>query len=183
MRKLRTLVVALALALAAVVPAGAADPALDALFEKLQAARSPAEAQPFEAQIWHSWMVGGGPAATSLMQLGVGAMSQGNLPAALGIFDAIVKQNPDFAEGWNKRATLFYLLGQFDASMADIDRTLELEPRHFGALSGLGLIRAQQDRVDEAIAAYEKALQVHPQMEAVKKNVEALRKKRRDGAI
>lgn len=171
------------MALAAVFPANAADPALDALFEKLQAARSPAEAQPLEAQIWQSWMLAGGPAATSLMQLGVGAMSQGNLPAALGIFDAIVKQNPDFAEGWNKRATVLFMLGALDASAEDVDKVLKLEPRHFGALSGLGLIRAQQDRVEEAITAFEKALRVHPQMEAVKKNIEALRKKRRDGAI
>jgi tetratricopeptide (TPR) repeat protein len=183
MRKLRSLLLAATLALAAILPAGAADPALDALFEKLQTARSPAEAQPLEAQIWHSWMLGGGPAATSLMQLGVGAMSQGNLPAALGIFDAIVKQNPDFAEGWNKRATVLFMLGALDASAEDVEKVLKLEPRHFGALSGLGLIRAQQDRVEEAITAYEKALQVHPQMEVVKKNVEALRKKRRDGAI
>lgn len=183
MRSVRSLLLAACLVLAGATQTRASDPALDGLFAKLQAARSPAEAQPLEAQIWQSWLLGGGPGATSLMQLGVGAMAQGNLPAALGIFDAIVKQNPDFPEGWNKRATVLFMMGALDAAAEDVEKVLKLEPRHFGALSGLGLIRAQQDRVDDAIAAYEKALAVHPQMEQVKKNVEALRRKRRDGAI
>lgn len=183
MRALRSFLLAAGLALAAAMPGQAADPGLDALFAKLQAARSPAEAQPFEAQIWQAWMLSGGPGATSLMQLGVGAMAQGNLPAALGVFDAIVKQNPGFAEGWNKRATVLFMMGALDAAADDVAKVLDLEPRHFGALSGLGLIRAQQDRVDDAIAAFERALAVHPQMEQVKTNVAALRRKRRDGAI
>lgn len=183
MRPVGSLVLAAGLALAAMMPGRAADPVLDGLFAKLQAARSPAEAQPLETQIWQTWMLGGGPGATSLMQLGVGALAQGNLPAALGLFDAIVTQNPGFAEGWNKRATVLYMMGALDAAAEDVEKVLRLEPRHFGALSGLGLIRVQQDRVDDAIAAFEKALAVHPQMEQVKKNVEALRRKRRDGAI
>lgn len=172
----------LALLLAA-TPGRAADPALDPLFEKLRTTRSAGEAQSLEAMIWQSWLQGGGPAANSLMQLGVGAMSTGNLPAALGVFDAIVKQSPDYAEGWNKRATVLFMMGALDASAEDVAKVLALEPRHFGALAGLGLIRAQQDRIDEAIAAFEKALEVHPNLETVKRNLEALRKKRRDGAI
>lgn len=183
MRRLRILTIAFALVIAIIAPGRSADSALDPLFERLKTTRNAAEAQTIEGLIWQSWLQGGGPAANSLMQLGVGAMASGNLPAALGVFDAIVKQTPDYAEGWNKRATVLFMMGALDASAEDVEKVLKLEPRHFGALSGLGLIRAQQDRTEEAIAAFEKALAVHPNLENVRRNVEALRKKRRDGAI
>ena len=187
MRALATLVLApLALALCLCVaapPARAADPALDPLFGRLAAARGAAEAQGIEAEIWQSWMMAGGSAATSLMRIGIGALNGGDLPAALGVFDAIVKQNPGFAEGWNKRATVLYLMGALEASAGDCERVLQLEPRHFGALSGLGLIRMRQERVEDAITAFEKALAVHPNLDGAKTNLDALRRKRRDGAI
>ncbi|MBM3523411.1 MAG: tetratricopeptide repeat protein [Alphaproteobacteria bacterium] len=178
------LVLVLILSILIGIPEGrAADPKLDPLFDRLLKTSDAAEARRVEAEIWQGWLLGGGAAATSLMELGVGAMSAGNLPAALGIFDAIVKQNPDYAEGWNKRATVLFMMGALDKSAEDVDKVLKLEPRHFGALAGLGLIRAQQDRVDEAIVAFEKALAVHPHLDQVKRNIEALKKKRRDGAI
>ena len=183
MRAPAILAAALCLAAATVQPAWAADPALDRMFERLAAARGATEAQAIEGEIWEAWMLGGGPAATSLMRIGIGALASGNLPAALGVFDAIVKQHPDFAEGWNKRATVLFLMGALDAAVADCERVLGLEPRHFGALSGLGLIRMRQDRVDEAIAAFEKALALHPHLEGAKANLDTLRRRRRDGAI
>ena len=174
---------ALGFAVGAVSPAQAGDGALVRLFDRLAAASGPAEAAAIEAGIWEVWTLGGGAGATSLMQVGLAALAGGNLPAALGIFDAIVAQNPDFAEGWNKRATVLYMMGAFDRSAEDCERVLRLEPRHFGALSGLGLIRMRQDRVDEAIDAFEKALTVHPHLEAARRHRDALRRKRRDGAI
>ena len=184
MRLLRPVLLALLVALA--VAAGTAraqgGPA-DTLFERLAAASDPAQARRIEAEIWAGWMGQGGPAAASLMQLGTAAMASGNLPAALGLFDAITKQAPGYAEGWNKRATVFYMLGALDPSAEDCARVLALEPRHFGALSGLGMIRARQDRVDEAVAAFEKALAIHPHLEGARQALEELRRKQRDGAI
>jgi tetratricopeptide (TPR) repeat protein len=158
------------------------DPRLPQLFEQLRQA-SPAEARMIEASIWQIWIEAGDPAADALMQLGLQAMHAGNLTGALELFDAVTLQRPDFAEGWNKRATVLYLLGAFEKSAEDVAKVLALEPRHFGALSGLGLINAQLNRTDEAIKAFEQALAVHPQMPNVKANVEALKKKRGDGAI
>ena len=187
MRAPASLAILVALALGAAIcaasPARAGDAGLARLFDRLATASSPAEAAAIEAGIWEAWTLGGGAAATSLMQVGIAALAGGNLPAALGVFDAIVAQNPDFPEGWNKRATVLYLMGALDRSAEDCARVLRLEPRHFGALSGLGLIRMRQDRVDEAIDAFEKALAVHPHLEAARRHLDALRRKRRDGAI
>ncbi|MBL8699198.1 MAG: tetratricopeptide repeat protein [Alphaproteobacteria bacterium] len=183
MRALRLVLVLASVLLLGAAEVHGADAKLDPLFERLQAARDSAEAKQVEALIWQGWLQGGGSAATSLMELGVGAMAAGNLPAALGIFDAIVKQSPDYAEGWNKRATVLFLMGALDKSAEDVDQVLKLEPRHFGALAGLGMIRAQQDRTEEAIAAFERALAVHPNLDQVRRNLDILKKKRRDGAI
>ena len=95
----------------------------------------------------------------------------------------IVEIAPDFAEGWNKRATLFYLLGQFDASMTDIDHTLELEPRHFGALSGLGLIQMILEHDEQAVDAFERALSIHPQMTGPRANIEVLKERIKSKSI
>jgi tetratricopeptide (TPR) repeat protein len=155
----------------------AADPKLDSLFERLLRAGNPAEATTIEQRIWQGWIEGGDSAAVSLMMLGINAMQQNNLPAALTIFDAIVTQHPDYAEGWNKRATVLFMMGALERSASDVAKVLALEPRHFGALSGLGLIRTQQERWGEALEAFEKALKVHPHLENVKKNIEFLKTK------
>jgi len=180
---LRPILLALLVALAAATAARAAGAPPDALFERLAAARDAAQAQRVEGEIWAAWIEQAGPAAGSLMQLGAAAMAAGNLPAALGLFDAITRQHPSYAEGWNKRATVFYLLGALDESAEDCGRVLALEPRHFGALSGLGMIRARQDRVDEAVAAFERALAIHPHLEGARQKLGELRRKQRDGAI
>jgi tetratricopeptide (TPR) repeat protein len=160
------------------------DPRLDELFTKLQAtAISASEAQAIEAQIWQIWTQAGDGATDTLMQLGMTALQAGDLAGALGLFDAVTARDPDFAEGWNKRATVFYMMGALDKSADDVARVLALEPRHFGALSGLGLINAQRDREGAAIAAFEQALKVNPHLPGVKANIEELRKKREKGAI
>lgn len=91
-------------------------------------------------------------------------MQAGDYQGALATFDDLVERNPEFAEAWNKRATVHYLLGNDEASVADIVETLELEPRHFGALSGLALIYERNDQPVAAASALRRALAVHPQM-------------------
>jgi len=95
----------------------------------------------------------------------------------LARFSRLIERDPTFAEAWNRRATLYYLMGNFDASVRDIQETLAREPRHFGALSGLGLINSALERWDSAVKAYEEALRVNPFLPGAKKNVEDLRKK------
>lgn len=174
---------ALALGVAAAASADQRDPRLDPLFERLKAAESPAESLATEAQIWQIWMEAGDSATDSLMQLGLHAMQTGNLPGAFALFDAVTAQRPEFAEGWNKRATVLYMLGAHDKSAEDVARVLALEPRHFGALSGLGLIELARDRPDDALDAFERALAIHPTMPAIKSQAAQLKKRKRDKAI
>ena len=131
MRRLAAILVLLVLWLPGPAPAQG-DPRLDKLFERLKAARDAEEAQPIEVDIWRGWIAAGGPAAESLVFLGIVSMQRGDLVGALGLFDAVTVQNPDYAEGWNKRATVLFLMGALDASAADCAKVLALEPRHFG---------------------------------------------------
>ena len=137
----------------------------DELFAKLRVSAGGPEAQILELSIWKIWAEAGDPATDTLMQLGMGAMQGGDLPGALSLFDAVTARAPEFAEGWNKRATVFYMMGAMEKSAEDVARVLALEPRHFGALSGLGLINTQLSREDAAIAAFEQALKVNPHMQ------------------
>src|SRR5688572_18034849 len=131
------------------------DARLDPLFARLQSTPSDQEAQAIEQRIWLIWSEAGEPDLAALMHDGVVAMAQGRLGAALERFDRMVEQAPDFAEGWNKRATVHFLMGNYQASVGDIQRTLELEPRHFGALSGLGLIYDAIERPAAALRSFE----------------------------
>ena len=153
------------------------DPRLPELFAGLAAARGAAQAERIESRIWSIWLTppDGREIAVALKR-GLTAMASGQPRDALRAFDTVVALAPGFAEGWNKRATLRYALGDLDGSAADIDRTLKLEPRHFGALSGLGLVRLAQDRPAEALAAFEAALAIHPRMSGAQ-NIDALRDK------
>ncbi len=185
MRLIQIAQVAAAWLLVFTVPALAAqdDPRLNDLFEKLKATSSPAEAKIIELSIWQIWTESGDPATDSLMQLGLTAMQARDLGGALSLFDAVTARSPDFAEGWNKRATVFYMMGANERSAEDVARVLALEPRHFGALSGLGLIDMQMNREDAAIAAFEQALRLNPNMPEVKAHLDELKKKRSKGAI
>ncbi|MDF3073390.1 MAG: hypothetical protein K0S54_1057 [Alphaproteobacteria bacterium] len=174
------LVVAAALLFAA--PAGATqdDPQLQPLFARLQATADPGEGEALQAAIWTAWTATENKEAARMMAIGIIAMGQDRLDDALSTFDALVEAAPDFAEAWNKRATVHYLMGNLDESVADIERTLALEPRHFGALSGLGLIYQEVEKWDAALRAYEAALKVNPHLPTVRVTVEALRKKSKD---
>ena len=134
---------------------------LDTLFARLKATKDEAEGEAIVAEIWQLWLQSGNAEIDEAMQRAVLAM--GRVPAlALPILDDIVARAPQWAEGWNKRATVLYLLGEHDRSLADIDRVLALEPRHFGALAGIGLIRMDKGESRQALAAFRRALAVNP---------------------
>ena len=161
----------------AVASAGQEDPRLGGLFDRLKVANSVAEAEPIEAEIWHLWSQSDVEEVNLLMGLGVTAMSRRDYRTALSLFDQMVGIAPSFSEGWNKRATIHYLMGDFEHSLADVDRTLALEPRHFGALSGLGMINAAEDKGEAAIEAWQKALEVNPNMSSAQKSIEEMKAK------
>jgi tetratricopeptide (TPR) repeat protein len=152
------------------------DPRLDGLFERLQEARSRADAQAVEQQIWRLWLESNDAAIDRLMLQGIAAMHAQRYGAALLAFDRMVEQAPGFAEGWNKRATVHYLMGDWQASVVDIQRTLQLEPRHFGALFGLGLIYDALEQPEAALRSYEATLELNPHSESTRLRIQELQR-------
>src|SRR5690606_41423855 len=122
------------------------DPRLPDFFERLLAAPSPSAAVPIEREIWRIWYEHDDAETFRLLIEGDQAMKKGDFDTALTDFNAVIERDPDFAEGWNRRATLRYMMGDYEGSMADIDETLIREPRHFGALAGLGLVNMELGR-------------------------------------
>ena len=147
---------------------------LDRLFGQLHKAENEQSGKTVEQAIWQLWMQSGSPTADALLQQATRAMSANSHPAALRILDTIVEIKPDFAEAWNKRATVHYLERNFEKSLADIDKVLDLEPRHFGALSGLGMIRREQGDDKGALKAFRRALVIHPHQPNAKRAVKEL---------
>ncbi len=152
------------------------DPRLDQLFARLQDVTLPADIVATENQIWTIWHEAPNEAVQTLLDAGIKDMHGGNPDGAMKAFDQVIAMAPNFAEGWNKRATLHYYMGNFERSLQDIAKTLELEPRHFGALSGRGLVYAGLDDLEKALIAFEEALAVHPKMVGPRINAEAIRK-------
>lgn len=151
------------LSLAAPASADQNDPRLGPLFERLPAAQG-AAARMIEMQIWSIWMESPDRIAQLLLEEGAVHMQNRAYAQARKAFDAAIARAPELAEAWNKRATLRYLEGDFDGSVQDIQRTLLLEPRHFGALAGLGMINLRLDRQEAALQAFEAALAVNPHL-------------------
>ena len=168
---------------AAPVAADQTDKRLDELFTQLKAAPAYAQALPVEATVWDIWTESDDPAARILMGEGIGAMARRDYRMALEKFDQIVKIAPDFAEGWNKRATVNYLIGLYPASLSDIEKTLALEPRHFGALAGRGLVLIELQEEALALDSFEAALAIHPTLPGAASNTKILRKRLKDRAI
>ncbi len=169
MRQLITLLRALLLLplLAAPLPAMAAGPyvdtaQLDELFAQLRVAHSAGDANEIVQQIWGVWFDPSDPELASRMKAVQVATTTGNLDAAIAVLDTVVTDFPDYAEGWNQRATLYFMQGKLDASLADIAKVLALEPRHFGALSGRVQIYLQQGKRDLALADMRAALAIDP---------------------
>ena len=158
------------------VHADQSDPRLDELFKQLQTAPDQTTGEAITDQIWAIWREYPADAEVGeLMTAGVQAMRTGRLRHAERIFDAIVLRAPDFAEGWNKRATVLYFLRQYEKSVEDVRQTLLLEPRHFGAAAGLGLIFLSLNYPESAIEAFEKALEINPHLSGPKLQIKRLR--------
>jgi tetratricopeptide (TPR) repeat protein len=154
--------------------------ALDRLFASLHRASDERAAKGMEEKIWELWSRFDSPTAEVLLGQAVVAMNASENTASLEILDRIVASYPTYAEAWNKRATLHFALGNYDASLRDIDKVLDLEPRHFGALAGRGMIYQRQENWTAALNAYREALSMNPSMTGVKNAVQELSKRERD---
>ena len=164
-RWLRSVILLLALA-AGPVAADQSDPGLDRLFDELKRTGNTAEADRLTAEIWQRWVAHGSDRrAGELMRLGMNLMNSGLLAQAEQVFSALIDERPDFAEAWNKRATIRFLQGDDAGSRRDIARVIDLEPRHFGALSGLGMINMRAGDLQAALRAFEAALRVNPHLD------------------
>ena len=157
------------------VSGGQNDSRLDPLFIALKATADADEADQLEAGIWALWGLSGDDEIDQMMTIGINAMGDGDGETALTAFNEIISRAPDYAEGWNKRATLFYLAGEQELAISDIKKTLALEPRHFGAYSGLGLVYMGLGEERKALDAFEKALEIHPHMDGAESYIRELR--------
>ena len=148
---------------------------LEKLFERLAAARTPEEAKGVADLIQRRWARSGSATADLLMTRAQTAMKSKQLDLAIELLDRVVSLEPDWAEAWNQRANALFLAGDPIRSMLDIGETLKREPRHYGAMMGLGTILRQQGDDKRAMVAYRQALAVYPQLEAVKSAVDSLK--------
>ena len=150
---------------------------LDFLFGALKAAPDEVSAKHVEARIWAIWLQTPSDTVALLMTRAKAAMDAQNPDVALKLLDAVVRQRPDYVEGWNRRATLYYLRNDYAHSLADIEQVLAREPRHFGALAGLGMIMQDLGDDKRALDAFRKALAVNPHLEKVPELVKTLTEK------
>lgn len=166
----------LAVILLAAAPARAQQ-VIDSLFEKLYETQNPIEARQLERKIWEAWAQSGSDTIDALMKGGMTVMETGDHGRAEQIFSQMIELKPDFAEAYNKRATVRFLAMDYAGSVADIERTLKLEPRHFGALSGLGTIMERLDNLEEALKAYRRALAANPHLADAPEKLKELRRR------
>lgn len=160
-------------------PAPPAKPVtIEDLFQRLAKAKTSAEGRGIAARIERIWSRTASDTANLLMSRATRVMQGENrdLALALELLDRIIELNPEWAEAWNRRATAFFLLGDMQRAMLDVRHAISLEPRHFGAYAGLGHILAQLGENKQALAAYKRALELHPQLEAIKTAAEKLAK-------
>ena len=128
-----------------------------------------------ERALWEVWSRSGTEEVDDLLRAGIVEMQHGQLEASLDTFSEVIRRRPDFAEGWNKRATVYYLVGEYRKSAADCDEVLNLNPTHFGALSGYGMIWLRLDEPARALERFEQALAVNPNLDSVRETIEGLR--------
>jgi tetratricopeptide (TPR) repeat protein len=148
--------------------------ALDTLFKRLAAASDPEEASGIAAAIEHVWMHSDSDTADLLMARAMAAQLAGHLPLALALYDRIVSLEPGWAEAWNRRATTRFLGDDLGGAVADLERALKLEPRHFSALVAMGFILEKEGFDRRALDAFRKALALNPQQPEIKSIVEKL---------
>ncbi|TWS97570.1 tetratricopeptide repeat protein [Reyranella sp. CPCC 100927] len=176
MRRL-ALVLSLAASLTAPAMATQKDPALEGLFDRLKTVTDPLQAKLLIQAIWETWTASGDSSLDALMARGLGQMQGRDLDGAVATFTMLIEKAPDFAEAWNKRATAHWMRGDHEASVADIQRTVALEPRHFGAWSGLGMIFEEREQYEQAARAFEECLKHNPHAEGLRAHIEDLKRK------
>jgi len=154
---------------------GGSSTMLDTLFSKLQTATDPVAIQSLEAAIWEQWIVVPDGPQRELMMRGIAEMQQRQLKQSVETFSKLIEIAPDLSEAWNKRATAHWLLGNFPASLSDICETVKREPRHFGAYSGLGMIRAEMGEYPRAVAAFELARKYNPHIIGIEGEIDRLK--------
>jgi tetratricopeptide (TPR) repeat protein len=175
-----------AMTIAAFVPAFADqnDPQLDDLFNALQASPSKTQAANLVLEIWTRWdNHPDDPLANRQMTKGIKLMNSGHLDAAEAVFSRIINNHPNFAEAWNKRATVRFFLGNDNGSAGDILQVIKLEPRHFGALSGLGMIRVRVGDLQGALKAYQAAQRINPYLPQIETIIDQLSQKLKGRAL
>ena len=139
-----------------------------------------------ERAVWQVWSRADDPEVDALFQRGVEQMNQGTAEGAIDTFTAIIRKKPDFAEGWNKRATIYFLIGEYEKSLADCAEVVKRNPNHFGVLSGYGQIYVQLDQPERALDYFQRALKVNPNLHQVEIAVEQLKRliiEKRKGTI
>jgi tetratricopeptide (TPR) repeat protein len=147
---------------------------LNSLFNQLASAKSETEVQRIQAKIWNVWMDSGELEVNAWMEEGNKAISDGDYNKAIAIFSKVTERKPDYVEGWNKRATAYYMKGDYNTSLADIFRTLSIEKRHFGALSGLASIYLANKDYKEALKVLEYMLMICPNQPGLQEQVHEL---------
>jgi tetratricopeptide (TPR) repeat protein len=139
-----------------------------------------------ESSLWQLWSHSGDPEIDVLFQLGLEQMSRGDAQAAIRTFTTIIQKKPDFAEGWNKRATIYFLVGEYDKSLKDCDEVIKRNPQHFGVLAGYGQIYLALDKPELALEYFQRALKVNPNLRSVAAAVNQLERviiEKRKGTI
>jgi tetratricopeptide (TPR) repeat protein len=150
---------------------------LDFLFGALKAAPDEVSAKHVEARIWAMWLQTPSDTAALLMSRAKAAVDAKQMDIALKLLDATIKLRPDYVEAWNRRATVYYLKNDYGRSLADIQQVLTREPRHFGALAGLGMIMQDVGDDRRALDAFRKALEINPHLEKLPDLVKTLSEK------
>lgn len=160
-------------------PAGAASADqnagnLDKLFQELAKAEHAMTAQQLEREIWRAWLDTDDEAVEEELKAGMRDMSGSQFEESIEHFTRVTEMAPKFAEGWNKRATAYFYNGDLARSMRDIQKVLSLEPRHFGAISGMGLIFLERGDERAALDAFRQVLEIHPQSQSANQYVDRL---------
>jgi hypothetical protein len=139
-----------------------------------------------ERALWEVWSRSGDAGIDELLAIGIAQLTERQGEAAVETFTRIIERRPDFAEGWNKRATVYYLLGEYQRSLADCDAVIARNPHHYGALAGYGMIYLQLGEPEKALGYFERALAINPNLHQVEETVQELRRlliqRRRDAA-
>jgi tetratricopeptide (TPR) repeat protein len=149
-------------------------PSLDDLFGKLSKAENAQSAKQLEQQIYQVWLHSGSDSVDLLMTRALESLTQDDYETAEHLLSSIVDISPQYAEGWNKRAMLYFMQDKYEQAIVDLEQTLRLEPRHFAALAGLGKIFEEFGQKRKALEVYRKALEIHPYLEGVTKEIERL---------